>query len=194
MKRYRLVYRGSRNTFCSFDTQTNRRESLGTGDKAEAQRLVDARNEAVLHVGMNLQIAQVYYQMLWHVGGAQTDVAKLTAEDVDRYDHTISYRRKKTDALVTLTLGSEALKVLDTLPKSGPLFPRLAQLSASERSSWFRYKLKKLKITEVSLHSYRYAWAELTRQAGYPERYAMQALRRSGVGNRAAGPAPPPGA
>jgi hypothetical protein len=62
MKRYRLVYRGSRNTFYYFDTHTNKRESLGISDKAEAQRLLDAKNEAVPHVGMNLQIAQVYLQ------------------------------------------------------------------------------------------------------------------------------------
>ncbi|HEX3797319.1 MAG TPA: hypothetical protein VH413_01355 [Verrucomicrobiae bacterium] len=62
MKRYRLVYRGSRNMFYYFDTHVNKRESLGTSDKAEAQRLIAAKNEAVLHVGMNLQIAQVYLQ------------------------------------------------------------------------------------------------------------------------------------
>lgn len=28
----------------------------------------------------------------------------------------------------------------------------------------------------VSLHSYRYAWAERAREAGYPERYAQEAL------------------
>ena len=62
MKRYRLIFRGIRNTYYSFDTHTNKRESLGTGDKAEAQRLIDIKNEAVRHVGMNLQIAQVYLQ------------------------------------------------------------------------------------------------------------------------------------
>jgi len=62
MKRYRLVYRGIRNTYYCFDTHINKRESLGISDKAEAQRLIDAKNEAVLHVGMNLQIAQVYLQ------------------------------------------------------------------------------------------------------------------------------------
>jgi hypothetical protein len=259
MKRYRLVYRGSRNTYYYFDTNLNKRESLGTGDKAEAQRLIDAKNEAVLHVGMNLQIAQVYlqhsdpsmatrtwqnvfdaivakkhgstqarwqcasrdkafdlirhrkvvettsehfltvlqtgtvatnlylrrthcfaigmhwlpwpilpklhwpplvykqkrgvtpaehdkivqnernaelrafYQMLWHTGGAQTDVANFKAEDIDWQDRTISYSRRKTGVLVNLTLGNDAMKVLETLPRTGQLFPRLAELSASER-------------------------------------------------------------
>jgi len=302
MKRYRLVYRGCRNTFYYFDTHTNKRESLGVSDKAEAQRLIDAKNEAVLHVGMNLQIAQVYlqhsdpsmatrtwqqvldaiiakkhgstqtrwqcasrdkafdlirhrkvvettaeqllavlqtgtvatnlylrrthhfaigmhwlpwpilpklhwpplvygekrgvtraeheqivkpeknpewrayYQILWHVGGAQTDMARLKAENIDWQNHTLTYHRIKNNALVHLSLGGDALKVLEALPKSGPLFPRLIELSSGERASWFRHKLQKLNLTGISLHSYRYAWAERARQAGYPEQYAMQAL------------------
>ena len=62
MKRYRLIYRGIRDAYYCFDTHTKKRESLGINDANEAQRLVDARNEAVRHVGMNLQIAQVYLQ------------------------------------------------------------------------------------------------------------------------------------
>src|ERR1700677_3734167 len=64
MKRYRLVYRGSRNAYYCFDTETNKRESLGTGNSEEAQRLIDTKNEAVRHSGMNLQIAQVSPAML----------------------------------------------------------------------------------------------------------------------------------
>lgn len=33
-----------------------------------------------------------------------------------------------------------------------------------------------LKIKGVSLHSYRYAWAERAKKAGYPERFAQEAL------------------
>ena len=62
MKRYRLVYRGNRDAYYSFDTHTKKRESLTTSNAANAQRLVDAKNEAVQHVEMNLQIAQVYLQ------------------------------------------------------------------------------------------------------------------------------------
>lgn len=62
MKRYRLIYRGNRDAYYCFDTHTKKRESLGINDANEAQRLVDARNEAVRHVAMNLQIAQVYLQ------------------------------------------------------------------------------------------------------------------------------------
>jgi integrase len=33
-----------------------------------------------------------------------------------------------------------------------------------------------LKIQGVTLHSYRYAWAERAKTAGYPERFAQEAL------------------
>jgi integrase len=33
-----------------------------------------------------------------------------------------------------------------------------------------------LKLNGISLHSYRYAWAERARSCGYPERWAQNAL------------------
>jgi hypothetical protein len=59
-KRFRLIWRGERSGYYCIDTRTKKRKSLGTGNADEAQRLVDTRNEAVSHVAMNLQIAQVY--------------------------------------------------------------------------------------------------------------------------------------
>ena len=35
---------------------------------------------------------------------------------------------------------------------------------------------RRLKINGVTLHSYRYAWAERAKSAGYPERFAQEAL------------------
>ena len=69
MKRYRLIYRGCRDAYYCFDTHTKKRESLGINDANEAQRLVDARNEAVRHVAMNLQIAQGYLWTCSRPGG-----------------------------------------------------------------------------------------------------------------------------
>jgi integrase len=40
----------------------------------------------------------------------------------------------------------------------------------------FIKRLKSVDVSGVSLHSYRYAWAERAKEAGYPERFAMQAL------------------
>ena len=301
-KRYRLVRRGERNTFYCFDTHTKKRETLRTSKAADARRLVDARNEAVRHPSMNLQIAQVYlqhadsalaartwqevmekiismkagntrerweyaiqdtafdpirnrklletssehflevlqkgsvstnvylrrahnfaigmnwlpwpvlprlqwppvrfkekraitfeehqkiinrernpeikafYQLLWHLGGSQTDVATLTTQDIDWTEHTICYRRRKTGVLALMTFGSEVEAILRALPTAGPLFPRLTELHEKHRAKLFVKRLATVGITGVSLHSYRYAWAIRAKECGYPERYAMQAL------------------
>jgi hypothetical protein len=37
-------------------------------------------------------------------------------------------------------------------------------------------RTRALQIQGVSLHSYRYAWAERARRCGYPERFAQEAL------------------
>jgi len=302
MKRYRLIYRGIRDAYYCFDTLTKKRESLGRASADEAQRLIEARNEAVRHVEMNLQIAQVYlqhsdptlatrtwqnvmdamgplktgptqarwtsamrdkafdlirnrklietasehfvqvlaagtistnmflrrlhnyatgmhwlpwpvlpkrlwpvvkhkerraitfeehlkiierehnpeirayYQLLWHLGGSQTDIAELTAGDIDWKDRTICYRRRKTIVPVIITFGVEAAGVLESLPKFGPLFPCMARIKENHRAKMFIKRLKTLGITGISLHSYHYAWAERAKTVGMPERFAQQAL------------------
>jgi integrase len=113
------------------------------------------------------------------LGGSQSDVALLKADDIDWKESTISYRRRKTGVPVLLSFGTEAADLLERLPKSGPLFPRLAQLHEKHRAKLFVKRLATVGVTGVSLHSYRYAWAERAKAAGYPERYAMQALGHS---------------
>ncbi len=304
MKRYRLIYRGKRDAYYCFDTQTKKRESLKTNNADEAQRLTDIKNEAVRNASMNLQIAQVYlkhsdsalsartwqhvmdqmtplktgptqerwkhaildkafdtirsrklmettgehffevlrnggtstnmflrrlhnfavgmhwlpwpvlpklqwpavkhkerraitfaehtqilnrefnpeikayYQMLWHLGGAQTDIAELKAEDIDWQDRTISFSRNKTGVPVVITFGPEAAAILRSLPQVGNLFPGLARIKENHRAKMFIKRLKTvaLKGSGISLHSYRYAWAERAKVVGMPERYAQQAL------------------
>ncbi|MDX1952650.1 MAG: hypothetical protein SFY81_10730 [Verrucomicrobiota bacterium] len=125
---------------------------------------------------------RAYYQLLWHLGGSQTDIASLQAEDIDWPERTISYRRRKTGVPVVITFGNEAAEILRTLPRKGPLFPALARIHERHRAKLFIKRLKTVGITGVSLHSYRYAWAERAKTSGYPERFAMQAL---GQGSKA---------
>jgi len=305
MKRYRLVYRGIRDTYYSFDTHTKKRESLGTNNAEAAQRLIDSKNEAVQHAEMNLQIAQVYlqhsdptlasrtwldvmekiislktgptreryeyafmekafdslrhrkllqtnsehfltvlkagsvatnvflrrthnfaigmhwlpwpvlprlqwpavqykekraitleehqkiiqrernpelsafYELLWHLGAAQSDLATLTAEDVNWIERTVSFRRHKTNVPVVITFGEEAATILLARPKSGAMFPWLAGLHERHRAKHFIKRLATVGVSGVSLHSYRYAWAERAKIVGMPERYAQQALGHS---------------
>jgi integrase len=50
------------------------------------------------------------------------------------------------------------------------------QLSAGHRATEFARACRREGITGVTLHSYRYAWAERAKQCGYPERFAQEAL------------------
>jgi len=56
------------------------------------------------------------------------------------------------------------------------LFPYLSSVRANDRATEFRSRCRQLGINGVTLHSYRYAWAERAKVAGYPERFAQEAL------------------
>jgi integrase len=122
---------------------------------------------------------RAYYQLLWHLGGAQTDIANLKAEDIDWTQRTVAYRRGKTGVTALLSFGEQAAQTLGQLPTAGLLFPALARIHERHRSRMFIKRLATVGISGVSLHSYRYAWAERAKAAGYPERFAMQALGQS---------------
>jgi integrase len=49
-------------------------------------------------------------------------------------------------------------------------------MKSSERAAEFARRCRLLRLKGVSLHSYRYAWAERAKDCGYPERFAQQAL------------------
>lgn len=119
---------------------------------------------------------KAFLEVLWQIGGAQTDVARLTAEDIDRERRLVIYIRGKTGTVSRLQFGEGLAKLLTTLPAQGPLFPALALLDQRLRGSMFRRRCRRLGITGITLHSYRYAWAERARTAGYPERFAQEAL------------------
>jgi integrase len=119
---------------------------------------------------------KVFYQLCWHLGGSQGDIARLKGEDVDWENSTVSFSRKKTKVPVIVRLGAEALNLLKDLAAEGPLFPYLARVRAGDRATEFRSRCRQLGISGVTLHSYRYAWAERALKCGYPERFAMENL------------------
>ena len=49
-------------------------------------------------------------------------------------------------------------------------------MRAGDRATEFGQRCRQLGINGVTLHSYRYAWAERAKVAGYPERFAQEAL------------------
>ena len=66
--------------------------------------------------------------------------------------------------------------MLNQLPNQGPLFPHISKTSDNARSSEFRRRCNTVHVYGISLHSYRYAWAERAKTCGYPERFAQEAL------------------
>jgi integrase len=116
------------------------------------------------------------YQLSWHLGGSQGDIANLKGEEVDWQNGTVSFTRKKTGVPVIVHLGAEALNLFKDLPAEGVLFTYLSRVRANDRATEFRSRCRQLGITGVTLHSYRYAWAERAKTIGYPERFAQEAL------------------
>ena len=119
---------------------------------------------------------KLYYEFLWQVGASQSDAAMLTAEQIDWSTRTLSYQRMKTGEWAHLTIGPGLEGVLKQLPKAGPLFPKISATNDHDRSAEFYRRRKLLNFEGMTLHSYRYAWAERGRSAGYPERFAQAAL------------------
>lgn len=122
---------------------------------------------------------RAFYQLCWYLGGASTDVATLQAGNIDWRNRTISYNRRKTAQLSGIKFGPGCEAVLRSLPHAGALFPYLATVRASDRATEFKQRCQGLGITGVTLHSYRYAWAEMAKVAGMPERFAQAALGHS---------------
>jgi integrase len=117
-----------------------------------------------------------FYELCWHLGGSQTDVANLEAASIDWNDRVISYARRKTGSRAFIHFGPTLETILRSLPTQGLLFPRLALLKEKYRGQEFRRRCAGLGIFGVTLHCYRYAWAERAKICGYPERFAQEAL------------------
>jgi integrase len=135
--------------------------------RAEHQLIVDREQNAE---------RRAFYELCWHLGGSQSDIANLEAEHIDWEHRVIGYARKKTGSLAFIHFGEELEQVLGGLPDSGSLFPNLQRVRAGDRATEFKQRCAGLGIQGVTLHSYRYAWAERARKAGYPERFAQEAL------------------
>jgi integrase len=123
---------------------------------------------------------KAFYKMAWHLGASQSDLASLKAEDVDWDNQVITFFRMKTKwrsvQPTQIRFGKEVEAILKNLPTEGLLFPYLATVRAGDRATEFKQRCDGLGIKGVSLHSYRYAWAERAQVAGYPERFAQKAL------------------
>ena len=139
-----------------------------------------AEHAAIVERELNTE-RRDFYELLWHTGASQTDAACLMAEDVDWNQRTICYSRRKLKGRggikpALIRFGAEVEAILKRRPAAGPLFSYLRTVRAGDRATEFKQRCDGLKIKGVSLHSYRYAWAERALKCGYPERFAQQAL------------------
>ncbi len=119
---------------------------------------------------------KLFLELLWETGAAQSDAANFKAEDIDWPTRTISYFRQKTGSLAQFTVSTALERVLHQLPTCGVLFPHLSQFTANDRASRFRRRCHKAGVQGITLHCYRYAWAERAKMVGMPERFAQAAL------------------
>ena len=141
----------------------------------EKRAITSKEHQAVLDREQNPE-RKTFYQLAWHLGASQTDLACLQAEDIDWDQNAISFARRKTGSIAIMRFDEVVAEILRDLPGSGPLFPYLRTVRSCDRATEFKQRCEKLGIRGVTLHSYRYAWAERARTAGYPERFAQEAL------------------
>ena len=145
--------------------------------KRPKRAITAAEHQRILEAEEKNPERWAYYQMLWLCGGSQGDIARLRGENVQA--EVLAYQRRKLqeDApLSRMRVGPAMQQLLDGLPKSGFLFPKIAQQKSKDRAAEFCRRCRLLRIKGASLHSYRYAWAERAAEEGYPQRYAQMAL------------------
>jgi integrase len=142
---------------------------------AEKRAVTLAEHNAIIASEQNPE-RRTFYDLCWHLGGAQSDVATLNAEDIDWETKVISFHRHKSGTVSIIRIGKELEMLLRTLSEVGPLFPKLKPMREAHRATEFARCCRRLMIKGITLHSYRYAWAERARTAGYPERFAQEAL------------------
>jgi integrase len=147
----------------------------------ERRAITQQEHEKIVAAETNMERRR-FYELLWHVGASQGDAATLTAENVDWTHRVLRYQRiklKENAPPACVAIGPKLEALLRELPSSGPLFPTLCAGLGKDRAKRFKWRCARVGITGVSLHSYRYAWAERAFTLGMPERFAMANLGHS---------------
>lgn len=83
---------------------------------------------------------RAFYELCWHLGGSQGDIAHLSGEDVDWEQGVISYRRQKTSTVAMLHIGDELAAILRQLPVVGPPFPYLRTVRPCDHATEFKQR------------------------------------------------------
>jgi len=83
---------------------------------------------------------KAFYQLAWHLGASQSDIAFLEAGNIDWESNVISFARKKTGSIALMRFDEETAELLRSLPSRGPLFPYLRSVRAGDRSTEFHQR------------------------------------------------------
>ena len=122
--------------------------------KHKQKRAITAAEHALILTREGNPERRDYYDLCWHLGGSQTDVATLHAEDIDYQARSYCYGRHKTGSLGGTRLGPKAWELILRRPRTGPLFPYLNTVREADRATEFHQRCVGLGIAGVSLHSY----------------------------------------
>src|SRR6266566_3068377 len=135
--------------------------------ETQAEHLLAALKAGTVSTNVHLRKLRNFYELCLHLGGSQSDIANLKAEDIDWPDQTIAYARRKTGSLAMIHFGPDIEATLRRLNATGYLFPYLQSVRSGDRATEFKQRCEGLGIKGVTLHSYRYAWAERAKTCGY---------------------------
>jgi integrase len=133
--------------------------------RAKQRRAITAEEHARIINADGNQERRSFYQLLWEIGASQTDAAMLTAQNINWNERVLVYNRLKTGSAACVRIGENLAALLQSLPKEGPLFPRIIKSTTAARSAEFFRRCRLLGLKGISLHSYRYAWAERAKAA-----------------------------
>ncbi|MFZ0711096.1 MAG: tyrosine-type recombinase/integrase, partial [Terrimicrobiaceae bacterium] len=150
--------------------------------RSKRRRAITAEEHAKIIASERNPEKRAYYEFLYETGAAQSDAAELTAENIDWQDGLLVYHRKKRgpdSEPARLSIGTKLRELLESLPKSGNLFPAIKRAKPNARSTEFRRRCRIVEVSGVSLHSYRHSWAQRAKACGYPQRFAQDALGHS---------------
>lgn len=121
----------------------------------EKRAITEEEHALILSRETNTEM-RAFLWCCWYLGGSQSDIAHLKAEDVDWRNQVVSFFRSKTRKAQIVRMGEAFAENLRALPQNGLLFPRLSAIDEKHRASLFQRACRRVKVVGVSLHSYRY--------------------------------------
>jgi integrase len=128
---------------------------------------------------------KAFYQLAWHLGASQTDLALLEAENIDWEHNVVSFTRKKTGSIAIMRFDGDMAEILRTLTANGPLFPYLRRVRANDRATEFRQRCQGLGIQRCIA-----AFVSLRLGGASEEGRVSRTVRTGGIGSQQQGDPP----